>query len=606
MRYNEKDLLGHLIVLISIVAMSCLLLASESDVLHRAQALSLFLPTQHYWETLCIYPGGTLSWMGCWVMQYLYHPAIGVTLLGACWLGISLLLCHIHRLRGTWIGLSLVAPLLLLGIITQSGYWIYYQKLEGFLAVPTLGVLLALMATSIYHLLPHRWGCKLVWVTMWTLVGYPLLGAYGLLGTGLMMIPRTWQKEHWQSRIALPAALGALLLIAVPHILVQQGYSQVNPEMAYRAALPTCAYGETDLPEYRWPYYLLLLSLVVRPIPLRRKEQWAGAVLSLSLVAATLWEVNRIWYRDVNFHKEIRMNDAVEQQQWERVLTIMLEPNPIPPTRLMVMYKNLALFRLGRAGDELFHYPEGSTPQFAPWPIHLSQVGGPTIYYHYGKENYCYRWCMESSVEFGWNIENLTKMVKASLLNHDWEVARKYLNLLKKTRYYSEWAAHYETYLYHPEAIEADTEMKPIAAMMTGDNHLDSDNMLVELYIINTFASSQGENPLFQEMTLLCAMLQRDIPHFWPRFFDYCSLHRGEHIPTHYQEAAYLYGHLENQVDISHMPFDDTVRESYEAFMRFNDECGPMTTEQKKAAFRPQFGNTFYYYYFLQRNLQTN
>ena len=98
----------------------------------------------------------------------------------------------------------------------------------------------------------------------------------------------------------------------------------------------------------------------------------------------------------------------------------------------------------------------------------------------------------------------------------------------------------------------------------------------------------------------------KDISLFWPRFMKYATLHTQEHMPRHYQEAAYLYGHLENNVDISKMPFDQEVRDSYERFMKFNEQCGPMSEEQKAIAFFPQFGNTFYYFYFLVRNQKTN
>ena len=106
-------------------------------------------------------------------------------------------------------------------------------------------------------------------------------------------------------------------------------------------------------------------------------------------------------------------------------------------------------------------------------------------------------------------------------------------------------------------------------------------------------------------MTLLCALQMKDIGLFWPRFFEYARRHPGEHIPTHYQEAAYLYGHLEPTVDISRMPFDESVRKSYADFMAFNERCGNMSLEQKKVAFRPAFGHTFYYFYFLVRDIQT-
>ena len=89
---------------------------------------------------------------------------------------------------------------------------------------------------------------------------------------------------------------------------------------------------------------------------------------------------------------------------------------------------------------------------------------------------------------------------------------------------------------------------------------------------------------------------------FWPRFFHYAQLHQGKRMPTHYQEAAYLYGHLENQVDISHMPFDEEVKANYEGFMALAQQNAGLTEEQLKPIMYPQYGGTFYYEYFLIRN----
>ena len=114
-----------------------------------------------------------------------------------------------------------------------------------------------------------------------------------------------------------------------------------------------------------------------------------------------------------------------------------------------------------------------------------------------------------------------------------------------------------------------------------------------------------SDDPLYQEQTLIAALQMKDIGLFWPRFFQYATLHNGEHMPRHYQEAAYLYGHLEHNVDISHMPFDAEVKESYARFMAFTQQCAGMTEAQMAEAFRPQFGNTFYYFYFLANGLQT-
>jgi hypothetical protein len=73
-------------------------------------------------------------------------------------------------------------------------------------------------------------------------------------------------------------------------------------------------------------------------------------------------------------------------------------------------------------------------------------------------------------------------------------------------------------------------------------------------------------------------------------------------MPTHFQEAAYLYGHLEKGVDISVMPFDDQVKRDYDGFMALAQQCAGMSEEQMRPVFYPHFGHTFYYEYYLVRN----
>ena len=110
-----------------------------------------------------------------------------------------------------------------------------------------------------------------------------------------------------------------------------------------------------------------------------------------------------------------------------------------------------------------------------------------------------------------------------------------------------------------------------------------------------------SDDPIMQEQILLAALWMKDIQMFWPRFFQYASMHPGKHMPRHYQEAAYLYGHLEHNVDISRMPFDKEVVDSYNEFMALAQRCQGMSEEKMRDVFYPRFGKTFYYEYFLVR-----
>ena len=603
----------------------------ESETLLRAQELNLWLPTGLYWKTIMQYPGGAVSWLSSYLTQYFYYPWLGVTILCGLWLIICGLLAWVYRLRGPWTILTLLVPLALLAGIVQTGYWIYYMKLQGHLFVPTIGVLYATLCLVIQRLLDNYLPEKVAryaqygWMILVCVLGYPFFGAWALGATGLLALSP--KPKYWSLGIA------SLLIAAVPQLYYQQVFEMTERSFVYVAALPSFRYGNGSYEVYRIPYYAIIATFLIlvainicdRFSFTKQMKSWHRLLIAVILVATAIFGVYRAWYHDSNFQKELAMNRAIEELDWERVLTIARDgSSDIKPTRQMVMYKNLALFRLGRAGSEMFFYPEGAVQQNAPWKVRMTQIGGKLIYYHYGKENFCYRWCMEDGVEFGWKAEFLKFMARTSILNQEWTVARKYLDLLKKTTFHRRWAERYEKYLATPDAfnlekLEASVkagqplldengmkEFAPILHMMTYPDRLDGDNTLVEMYLLQTFAKGNGDDPLFQEMTLICSLIMKDIDLFWPRFMKFANMHPTIHMPLHYQEAAYLYGHLENKVDISNMPFDQNVRDTYDRFMAFNDQCGPMSEEQKAIAFYPQFGNTFYYFYFLVRNQKTN
>ena len=284
---------------------------------------------------------------------------------------------------------------------------------------------------------------------------------------------------------------------------------------------------------------------------------------------------------------DARLREAAQQQD--------------EPTRAIVMMKNLALFRLGRQGDDMYRYKTGAKACETPIHVSMTQVVGRSIYYHYGLLNYCYRWCLEDGVEMGWRTEYVKYLALCSLVNGEDRVARKYFDMLSHTRYHGEWADSYRQFLGHPDKLHADKRFEPIFHLMKSDDMLGSDNTLVEKFLMTQFTITNSDDKLYQEQSLLSALWMKDIQTFWPRFFQYAQSHVGERMPTHFQEAVYLYGQLEHQVDISHMPFDKEVVQTYNDFMALAQQCQGMSEAQMREVFYPRFGHTFYYEYFLVR-----
>jgi hypothetical protein len=263
------------------------------------------------------------------------------------------------------------------------------------------------------------------------------------------------------------------------------------------------------------------------------------------------------------------------------------------PTRAIVMMRNLALSRLGRQANEMYLYKNGSKRYEAPFDMRLMLCVGPLMYYQYGMLNYCNRLSTEMGVEFGWRVSNLKLLAKCTILNKEDSEARKYLNLLKHTTFYADWA----------EKAREMEELKTVAHMMHYPNMLTSDGGNIEKFLMNRLAEcTYADDSYFLEQTLLASLYTKDMGQFWYHFQDYSNLHPKDPMPRYFQEAAYLYGKLEGRPYIDQMPFDQSVKQSFESFMqaaeRFDDTDVEYAREGLKA-----FCHTYYYDYYLMREL---
>ncbi len=596
-------------VAVAVVALATLyvtVLQRESEYLWKVQELNLFLDTPLYFRQQMVVAGGMLTYVGTYFTQFFYHPWLGMAMLVGWWALLMVVAARAFHVSARWAVVLLVPVALLFISDFDLGYWIYYLKLRGYFFVATIGLTVATAAVWLYRTLPSKLWLRVAYIVVATALLYPLLGCYGLVASALMAIV-TWrlQPSAVPHRLTVSAVAVAAILI-VPLLYYRYVYYQTNVDDIYCVALPLFQLVDV-YKAYYWPYWLLAACFAIMAVtynvklaPVARHTAfWLTA--HVVLVAALVWGINRYWYRDYNFHKELRMMQCMEQCDWDTLLQEAANQQE-EPTRAIVMMKNLALFRQGRQGDEMYHYLTGAKACATPIHVNMIQVIGRSIYYNYGQLNFCYRWCLEDGVEYGWRAEYLKYLTRCALLNGEWQVARKYINLLKHTRYHRQWAQQQEQFVGNEKALREHADYNQIFHLMNYDNKLMSDQSMLEYYLMNQYMGIESDDPVLQEQTLLAALWQKDIASFWPRFFHYARLHTQTRMPKHYQEAAYLYGHLEHQVDISRMPFDKDVVESYDAFMALAQRCQGMTEEQMRPIFYPRFGHTFYYEYFLIRN----
>ena len=633
-----KSHASSLVWLLALLVTAGLLLSYEHFVLWKIQEQNLFLDTPLFFRQQMLVPGGLLSYVGSFLTQLLYYPALGVGVLCALWWLLMWLLRRTFRVAEPWAVLLLVPVALLLAANVDMGYWIYPIKLKGWYFTATLGLLAVVALLWAYRTLSARRLWRRVLLVLTVVAGYPLFGTYAL-AAALLMGLWSWRLERsaQDSQLsqntkvktlnsAADSLLAAVAVAAVSLAYYQFVYYQTNEVNLWWTALPTFKILEVNS-EYYWPYALLAACMVVlvlgkwekkemdeKAAPVSKKAAkgkknvggrnykalWKLAVVVIVL-AATVYGVQKAWMKDENFHREVAMEYYIEQTRWDDVLAEADKQRDVP-TRAIVLMRNLALSRLGRQSTEMYRFPKGAKSYASPVAIPTSMLIGDLFYYHYGMLNDCHHMCLEGGVEYGWRVEHLKYMARCALLTGDRNAMLKYTGLLKHTLFHGGWAQWAETLQLDAKLRQNDRETGPVMNMMRYPDMVGSDHGYAENYVMNHLSQMDSDDPTFQEQCLLATLWKKNSRQFWRRFATYLQLHKGEPIPRYYQEAACLYATTQPPAPIE-VPIDEGIQKSLQAFMQLLQQYDGMSLEQVRSALSPMYGDTYFFEYFLTDDL---
>ena len=602
----------------------------ESALLFRINELSVFLFDDLFFEGLMSKPAGLLHYVSSFLVQFFYYPALGAAIYVALLYVVYRLVVNVFELPRGYKLLAMLPVLALLASNTQLGYWIFYLKQPGYWYMALLATLLFLLALWCFKRMNVV--LRIIFVVALCFVGYPLLGAYALAMVLLIGVYYVAEVIANGKKIVLPLVMLAVVACVV-YIVPQffyKCYTSICEEYLYGAGLPITqwvksyvAKAEHDTWSYWYntftywiPFLLLLVSFVGlcvivalrAKLPTGKKTEYI-VTASVALYAVLLLWI--FWYNDTNFRIENKQNNAMWNCKWRDVAEYARGTDK--PTRQIVINKNIALFKLGVAGNEMFSYPDGSKDIIAPMPVHLTQTGGKMVYFHYGKFNFSYRWCMEDAVEYGWKIEYLKHAVRSMLLSGEYRLAQRYIDILKRTMFYRGWAKDMEAYIANPELIEKTNDFNMPLQLACCPDNLGVDESFVEAYLTNEFKYvPQGATPLYIEVALAMSLVRKDQQTFWYIFDRYLKEINPVRLPKCYQEALLMFLNIDKGKTVNVSPdFIDryvskSVQRRLENFVSKTKKYKGMKEAEMAQYFTDEYGDTYFYFYFFVRKIRTN
>ena len=529
------------------------------------EQLQLFLFDGDYFCGRMAEPGGFARYVAEFLAQFYNGVAIGAAI-------IALLYMLVQRL--TWRLMRSVNDHYALSFIPAVMLW-YAMGDESVMLTYVVALMIAELAALAILTNIDRLGILIRLVLLAILIPllYWLIGPMVLL-VALLMLPWT---------MAVTAVIYALALILLSAHFLPFPMLRVVLGISYYRFPETMPYVLMAI-----PVVVLLLVLLGRKFQMipEDKRQWVFVGEFAVVVIAGVMMVPRGF--DAKKYELIEYDYLVRVQNWNGI--IAKAEKQMPDLPMSVSATNLALGMTNQLGDRAFDFyqrgSEGLLPRFER-NFATTQLTGE-IYFWLGLVNTAQRFAfeaMEAIPNYNKSARVVKRLAETNLINGQYDVARKYLQMLEKTIFYRLWAQRTKALLGDEKAINEHPLYGTMRQYRLQEDFLFSerelDKFCGQLFLHNP------QNQMAAQYLVMLPLLDRDIP----RFMQYVQVVQSkiQYNPRHCQEGIAIAFMQQRQ-----QPPQGLL--SQIMMQRMNDFARIYSSGGKDAAGLEQFRNTAWYY----------
>ena len=570
---NKKSKLSNTILYVSLlafIAFVAYILHINQEVFYTAHDRSEFIFGAPFFHTLLSKPFGLMQYVGAWLTQLFYKPALGAGVMVAIWVLIYFVGVKAFRLKGNASALMLLPIACLLTSVVDLGYWIYISTIRGYWFSQSVGYLVMLLLLWAARCTPRKW--HLAWY-LFGIFTYPVLGWFGLLFVLCLALS---EKIGWNE------FLGLLPLFFIAHICRNLLYSNQRIDDVLLAGFPRFENPLDSSPHLSTPFWVLGAVSVI--IPQCGKYLSKAIVPVLCAVAGIVFTTSFMYY-DQNYIDEMRMVRYASNDNWSEVLNLAEKDKK--PTSTMVFLKNIALMNMGGLLDRSFKLGNDAASINNPDTLHVTllDIASPLVYYNYGMMNEAIRLNFENAIQAGFSPFYLKMLTRCALAVGDKKLVERYTTILHHHPFYGNWQPA-------PVTEKIKELQKCYPDELTGVENSES-------YLVNAISLWYGsDSKVASEQALLYSMLRCDSRRFWPSLRNYVELHLDEEFPLHAMEAYILFIDKAPEEKRMMLPVEQSVYERYKKFWATLENLAKpgMTIQNVGEEMREEFGDTYWWY----------
>ena len=534
------------------------------------EQLQLFEGTWAYFAETVSVPGGFSDYLGRFLSQFFYHAWSGALILAGLLVLIRALLRRICTRKDAIIGAATFLPSILLMMVMC-------------LRFPTVSLLTAFCLTLVAALAVkgiRSTKARRIWTLILIPVLYLLLGSLAALFAAIVAI----QEHNW--RFGVVALLVAIACPLVASLIFPYPLGRLFYGLSYYKV-------HVQMPVWPWVAAVMaaaVVALAESPVLAGNDRTWRAAYAAVVIFAvpAVLLCSSR------NDEQSLRYNSLAGKRAWNRIVTEATRR--APKTYGETACLNLALCKTGHLGGHMFEFRQDGPETLLPNENtpHHDGLSTAEIFYQLGMVNNARRYCFEALnaiPDYQKSAPVFKLLAEISLVNENFEMARKYLTSLSHTLFYRRWANERIALLKDPagpfvpnEYIEKRYERYKGEDYIFDYNHAD--------FSLRQLLVEHPGNLTALNYLLAWNLLQK----YTGEFVAACPFEAfTSTVPKAWQEGFVL------DWNRSGYPADDlpefitpALAARFEAFTRDFNANVPL------AAMQERYGDTYWFYYFFK------
>lgn len=541
--------------------------------LHFQEQYQLFLFDASYINDIISVPGGIADLTGRFLTQFFLLAWVGAAIVALLLVGIFLLSWRISP-KG-WLQPAGLLPAIIL--------WLFFCN-ENALLGAIVAILLTLLADWGMSAIQHK-RLRLAIRIISAPVLYWALGPLAIICGLLPLITSIRSRD----KVEILASAVTILIMAVMPLIA---HCSVAIPLERLFLSPHYFRQILDIPYILW---MAAATTVLLPLlPATRQSQWKSIAVLALVVCCTGYAVKSSFNRA---SEDVMSYDFMCRfQQWNRLIDTANQKRP--RNSLSCTALNLALGMKGLLADHMFEYNQnglaGLLPPFDRDPISPLTTG--EAYFQLGLINTAQRFVFEAQEaiqDYQKSGRCYKRLAETNLICGNYEVARKYIDALSKTIFYSDWARDVMPLLGNDEAVAKHEVYGRLRSLMPDKDYMFQEGDFTE--VLSNQVLANGSNRLAYEYLQSACLLQRDIESF------VSNLKMGDKIQ--YQYMPYMF----QQAYILWWSSKHNAQDKTPEFISPNVIAGLNqfygATQQRpvnKNSIAARFGNTYWFYYFMQ------